>query len=160
MERFTAKGFFKRTNTQLLIEIYNAIKQIVPSAKKGIDFGCGDGFFCEEMSKKGIVFDGIEFDPKLVTLANSNMKSGGKVIEGDFSEKLNQIEISKYDVVYQYCDIHPKSKLENIDYVIKTLKALRKPPVFFALTSSYGVTSIKANEVIKIGSLKLKVYKF
>ena len=68
------------------------------------------------------------------------------------------INLKKYDVAFQYCDLNPKTKKDSIDFVLDKLEALKKRPILFALTSNYGNTLIQPKFKKKVGALNLNIF--
>lgn len=107
---------------EILNTIFNEVMQKRNS--KVLDIGFGTGTLTSKLYENGQRIDGIDFSPKMISLAKSKMHSAN-LIEWDFSKGLpEELRLKKYDFIVSTYALHHLTDDFKVEFIKELLGLL------------------------------------
>jgi len=115
----------------------NLLRLIDPKAgQKVLEIGCGEGFFAEEIAKKGSTVTGCDISPELIALAKKKGKANYLVTP---AQNLSMFENNSFDVVLAVLTLQ---NMERLDVVMKEVSRVLVPRGRFVFVLNHPMIRI------------------
>jgi ubiquinone/menaquinone biosynthesis C-methylase UbiE len=115
----------------------NVLRLVDPKpGQRVLEIGCGEGFFTEEIAKKGGVITGCDISPELIALAK---KKGKAAYLTTPAQDLSMFKDDSYDVVLAVLTLQ---NMERLDLVMKEVSRVLAPTGRFIFILNHPVIRI------------------
>lgn len=127
--------------------VVNRIKNVYPSAKSGLDFACGSGYFTRALKRAGYDVIGVDVQPEMLTQANVECNKEKLAIPFMLGDMLNFKTLKKVDfitVVNDGINCIAPDKLKKV--FLNFSKSLKVGGVLhFDVSTEYKLKNVIAN---------------